>query len=101
MTDYLITTEPGEHHSLRVAWNGSHSLLYISSNSRTLGMSPAMAQEMLNALMAVLKGGFDRAISETDLRLETETLARHARIALVPRDTSPRTFTPPPELDAL
>lgn len=72
MTDFLITTEPGEHHRLQVAKTEgtTNPLIFISTNSRTMGLSTTMAEELLRALMAVLHGGFDRAISETALQIE-------------------------------
>lgn len=87
MTDYLITTEPGEHHRLCISKHheGHHPLIYISTNHRTIGLSPAMAQELLNGLTAILHGPFTRAISETSLRMELEEAERrtpHAQSAV-------------------
>lgn len=103
--DFLISTEPGEHHLLKVSrlHEDHHPLIFISTNHRMIGLSPSMAEELLRGLMAVLKGGFLRAISETALRTELEDSAR--RSGNVPlgtlRQTPPSAPPIKPELDML
>jgi len=101
--DYLIETSPDEHHRLMLSWSGDRSLIYISTNSRTMGCSPAMAAEICRGLTALLHGPFDRALSETALRLELEDAAfRASRRTTEPsRSESPQTRPPQPELDSL
>lgn len=99
--DYLLTTEPGEHHDLRITWIESHKLIYISSNSRTMGMSPSMARELMRGLLAVLDGGFMRALSEDNLRRELESRSRSARSASAESTTRPTTPQLKPGLDML
>lgn len=95
--DYLISTQEGEFHDLRLTWSGDRSLLYISTNHRTFGMSAAMAQELSHGLMALLHGGFGRAISEVALRREQDDIAfRNSRIT-----TTTKSASSTPELDQL
>lgn len=98
MNDFLIQTDPGEHHRLTVSRNENHPLIYISTNHRTIGLSVTMAEELLKALMAVLHGGFHRAISETSLRLEQEDLARRADRATRASERAPQSTPTLPTL---
>jgi hypothetical protein len=59
-------------------------------------LSPEMADQLWFALHAVRSGHFDRAVTETHLRLELE---RANRAAFVPKGTE--TFTPKPSLESL
>lgn len=101
MNDYIITTDPGEHHQLKISWNGDHSLVYITTNFRTIGLSPAMAIEIRKGLMA-LEAGFERAISENALQLEIEDLNYRNRPHYEPPRSGTRQDPPPkPTLDLL
>lgn len=95
--DYLIKSEA--LHSLSLSWSGDRSAIFLQSNDRCLSLSPQMAQELSNALLALLKGDFDRAVSETSLQIEE---ARRAARNLI-RESYAAIPIPPskPELDTL
>lgn len=96
MTDYLITTEPGEHHRLSISWSVDRRLLFLCTNSRTITVSPSMGKEISRALMACIDGGFDRALSLLALELEVAESSRRAA-----RMQTPNPPSPTPELDQL
>ena len=67
--------------------------VYLHSNDRVIGFDEEMANEVIKGLMAVVGGAFDRAVTESHLRLEAERAARPSR-----SDSAP---TPRPGLDLL
>lgn len=102
MTDYIIAQDSLEDfHAIKLSWSGDRSLLYISTNHRTFGCSPLMAEQLCNGLLALLRGPFDRAISETALRLEAEDQTFRDRIRAAPVSSSPSAPNKKPTLGDL
>lgn len=101
--DFLIDNLPGDFHSLKISWSSDRSCIYFHSNGGTKTLDENMAEQILRGLMAILRGGFTRAISETALRLELEEKSHHSRnVALATvRQTPPSAPPIKPELDML
>lgn len=78
------------------AWSIDRQLIYFRRNGATACLSPQDAEQMMKALMALLRGGFARAITETTLRLEQEESAWRKNRATSPSPTSSK-----PTLDLL
>jgi hypothetical protein len=95
--DYLISTPSGDLHDLQITWSNNRSLIYLSTNHRTIGLSPEMAHQLSNGLLAVLRGGFSRAVTEIVLLREQQEFARRA--ARIPSAPTPAPTNP--ELDLL
>lgn len=100
--DFLIDNLPGDFHSLKISWSSDRSCIYFHSNGGTKTLDENMAEQILRGLMAILRGGFTRAISETALRLELEDNSRRnqAQAGTVPLGTLRQTPLKP-ELDQL
>lgn len=100
--DYLIQTT--DLHALKITRSdaATHPLIYISTNHRTFGMSEAMCEELVKGLLALLRGGFTRALSEMALELELQDQAFRASRMQAPTTEPLRSSSASkPELDQL
>lgn len=82
----IIPDIPDQPHSLTVARHGEALLIHTNNREMygawgTFGFSPAMAQQLIDGLEAVLSGNYDKAVTEQTIRLGQETEARRAQIA--------------------
>lgn len=73
MKDFLIKNFEGDFHSLSIKWSSDKSCIYFHSNGGTKTIDKEMAEQILRGLMAILRGGFDRAISEVALEAEARS----------------------------
>lgn len=97
MADFLIQTS--FEHTMLIIERIGDDMVSLHTNNRTLMLSTPMAEEIMKGLMAILKGGFSRALSETSLRMEEESTRRpeppRSGSATIPSGTTK------PELDQL
>lgn len=96
MADFLIQTS--FEHTMLIIERIGDDMVSLHTNNRTLMLSTPMAEEIMKGLMAILKGGFDRAISETSLRMEEEYARRREPLR---SDSATIPSFPKPELDQL
>lgn len=79
---YVITEEEGELLDLRLT--RTDTMVYLNHNGGTKAFDIPTAMKLRAALMAILSGSFDRAISETALRLEAERESRSTGASSAP-----------------
>lgn len=77
--------------------------IFLRREGGTITLGRKDAQALAHGLLAVLSGQFDRAATETYLRMEAEEIARRERVrqsAQIP-DQRTREYIPPPNLENL
>lgn len=96
---YIIAEDTDELLDLRILRSIDNENIYIHHNGGTKMISIQTAMKWRAALMAILSGSFDRAITETALRMETERAASRQRE--IDRATTTPTYVPQPKLENL